>query len=687
RWSMPLYAHPVSYQATPAGMEVGLPPRQVGTYDGSREVRYLHRAALTIAPEGFQPVDARLSGRGDWHARIRLGDGAGRHMDATLLHGSPFSHYELNAGNASVSTTGADVLRLPSGTDDRRLLLRVDGQHYAAFAPSGARWRESGPGRWLLDFGVGRRTLAVAALPDGSAATLERFTASAYVMPTDTRVAWQYDVAKSQVTTTFSVETTSLEGEGGSTLLGLYPHHWSAPCPGLDTQGLAYKTVRGEIRLLQANQFCVQRSFHGLMPHWGAVETPAERARVESLLAGDRVKADELFKKQGRGTYWFGKGLGATAQLLSVAEAQGVQPVRDDLLARLKRRFASWFDGSRNTYFFHDKATGTFSGLSQEYGSVSAMNDHHFHYGYWIMGAAHIALRDPDWARADAWGPIVRMFVDEIATADRSGRGFPFLRNFDPYESHSWASGDANFDAGNNQESSSESINAWAALVFWGEATGDTALRDLGVYLYTSEVAAIQHYWFDMEGRVLDPEFGQPFASMVFGGKYSYNTWWTQEPRQILGINFLPITTASTYLARKPGYLKPLVDRLPDEVRRYQRRGGSDGTPTDIWQDVIASALALEDAQAGKSAWRRNGTIEIGATRTQTQHWLSRLEELGTPDFQITADTTLYSVFRHASGARTYLAWNTADSPRTVTFSDGTTLEVPARRWASTRAP
>ncbi|MFM1886673.1 MAG: hypothetical protein RL026_1830, partial [Pseudomonadota bacterium] len=40
RWSMPLYAHPVSYQATPAGMEVGLPPRQVGTYDGSREVRY-----------------------------------------------------------------------------------------------------------------------------------------------------------------------------------------------------------------------------------------------------------------------------------------------------------------------------------------------------------------------------------------------------------------------------------------------------------------------------------------------------------------------------------------------------------------------------------------------------------------------------------------------------------------------
>ena len=55
------------------------------------------------------------------------------------------------------------------------------------------------------------------------------------------------------------------------------------------------------------------------------------------MLVGDRAKADQLFMKLGRGTYWIGKGLGATAQLLSVAEAHGNLAVRDELLARAAR--------------------------------------------------------------------------------------------------------------------------------------------------------------------------------------------------------------------------------------------------------------------------------------------------------------------------------------------------------------
>jgi endoglucanase Acf2 len=689
RWSQPLYAHPVSYQATPKGLELGRPPREIGTYEGSREVRELHRPALTVAPVAFQPEDARLSGRGDWHARVRLGDGQGKHLDATLLHGSPFSYYEVTDGDLSVSVAEGPAERLAGVDDTRALGLRVRGQAYVAYAPSGATWTEDSAGRWRVKFPDNRpRTLAIAALPNDSAATLRAFAAAAYVFPTDTTVDWRYDPATATVETVFRVHTRTLEGSAGTTLMGLYPHHWTARCAAATTsRDLAYTTLRGEIRVIPANEICISRKFHGVMPHWGGVEGTEGRRNVDSLLIGDRVKADELFKKMGRGTYWFGKGLGATAHLLSVAEAQGQDASAAELLDRLRKRFGSWFDGSRNTYFFHDKDTGTFSGLSQEYGSVTAMNDHHFHYGYWLMAAAHIALRDPAWASESAYGPLVDMFVKEIATADRSGRGFPFLRNFDPYESHSWASGDANFDAGNNQESSSESINAWAGLLLWGEATGNTAVRDLGIYLYTSEVAAIDAYWFDFDKQVLDPRFERPFASMVFGGKYSYNTWWTQEPRQILGINFLPVTTASTYLGRKPGALLPLVQRLPAEVRDYQRRGGQDGTLPDIWQDVIASALALDDVDAAIAMWRRNGTVEIGATRSQTQHWLLRLKEIGRPDFTVTADTPLYGVFRQADGTRTYMAWNARESAMQVRFSDGVTLDVPARRWAQRREP
>jgi len=58
---------------------------------------------------------------------------------------------------------------------------------------------------------------------------------------------------------------------------------------------------------------------------------------------------------------------------------------------------------------------------------------------------------------------------------------FPFLAQLRiPYAGHSWACGHARFGDGNNQESSSEAMNAWCGLILWGTATGDTALRDLG---------------------------------------------------------------------------------------------------------------------------------------------------------------------------------------------------------------
>ena len=689
RWSQPLYAQPVSYRATEKGFEVSTPQRETGTYGGSREVRYLHRADFTLAPLGFQPADARLAARGDWSARVRLADAAGHALDATLLHGSPFSYYDCSQGDVRftfAATPEAVQLQALEGTPARLALFTLAGKRYAAFAPTGGHFEPEGAQSLLLRLPAGKGYFSVAALPDASAETLARFTTAAFVFPEDTRVDWAFDGTHSRVVSTFTARTVAREGSGTTTLLGLYPHQWRALAADTAPQDLGgYDTIRGRLRLLSGNSFRIERIYHGITPHWGGVEAPAGRASVESLLVGDLAKADSLYTKMGRGTYWIGKGLGATAQLASVAEAHGKLQARDQLLAALKARLQTWFDGSRNTYFFHDARTGTFAGLPQEYESVRDMNDHHFHYGYWVMAAAHVALRDPEWASDAQWGGMVRKIIADIATSERGRQDFPFLRNFDAYEGHSWASGDANFDAGNNQESSSEAVNAWASLILWGEATGDRATRDLGIFLFTSEIAAVQTYWFDLNREVLAPDYGQPFASMVFGGKYAYNTWWTQEPRQIMGINLLPITTASTYLAADPGYFSRLADRLPAEVKAYGARGGDDGTPPDIWQDVIASAVALGDSAKGMALWKRGGSVENGETRTHTNHWLWRLAEMGSPDFSVTADTPLYSVFKRADGQRTYLAWNAGSTSLKVTFSDGHTMEVAPRSLGQAR--
>ena len=115
---------------------------------------------------------------------------------------------------------------------------------------------------------------------------------------------------------------------------------------------------------------------------------------------------------------------------------------------------------------------------------------------------------------------------------------------------------------GNNQESSSEAINAWAGLILWGEATGNARVRHLSIYLYTTEVAAVQTYWFDFKHAVLAPEYAKPFASMVFGGKYAYNNWWTVEPHQIFAINMLPFTPASLYLGASTEYSRAVMAAL-----------------------------------------------------------------------------------------------------------------------------
>lgn len=120
-------------------------------------------------------------------------------------------------------------------------------------------------------------------------------------------------------------------------------------------------------------------------------------------------------------------------------------------------------------------------------------------------------------ASKENWGAMTELLIKEIANWDRSDTRFPFLRNFDPYEGHSWAAGHAGFADGNNQESSSEAINAWQAIILWGEATGNKTIRDLGIYLYTTEIEAINNYWFDLYKDIFSPSYGHNYASMVWG--------------------------------------------------------------------------------------------------------------------------------------------------------------------------
>jgi hypothetical protein len=252
---------------------------------------------------------------------------------------------------------------------------------------------------------------------------------------------------------------------------------------------------------------------------------------------------------------------------------------------------------------------------------------------------------------------MVDLLVADIATAERGRADFPFLRNFDPYEGHSWASGIGLGATGNNQESSSEAINAWAGLILWGEVTGNTALRDLGVYLYTTEIEAINHYWFDLHGLVFAPEYKNVEVSMLFGGKYAHNTWWTDEPRQIKGINLLPMTTVSTYLGRDPNYMRRNLAALKEETKIYNSRQAAQPAAGHLAGHLRQVPGA---GRPGRRAWPAGtaGAPWSWATPARTRCTPAEPAADGPARFQRHGRHAAVQRVQAADGKRTYLAFN-----------------------------
>lgn len=673
----PLYVQPITVRTTAAGLEFALPSKQVvPTERKDVEIHYRHGDALVISPVAFEPGHAKLAKAGDWSIDISMARGADD-MRVTVAHGSPYAQLQLTRGDLRVKLPSPGD-RFDSGTDPRVVALVVGGKGYMLFGPTGVKWEQVSPNEWMARMPAGPSYASVAALPDLKPTTLAMLTRHAYAFVQDTKVDWRYDRAKSQVETQFDTTTKAMEGPDNGPLLGLYPHHWFGNASVEGKLGPAYDTVRGKLRLLEASGFKTTATYASFVPHWPGVSGSSRDDDLKDVMKKDVRDARRLMLVEGQGPYWQGKGLQRIVKLMDVTDAQLDAEASKALLKRLEDRVEEWFSGESNkTYFMYDKSIGTMVGYPEEYFSVEQMNDHHFHYGYWIRAIAEIALRDPAWAAKDRWGGLVDMLVKDIANPNRGGSDFPFLRNFDPYEGHSWASGVGLGAWGNNQESSSEAVNAWAGLILWGEVNGDPAMRDLGIWLYTTEIESIQHYWFDLHGQVFPTEYKHVETSMVFGGKYAHNTWWTDEPREIKGINLLPVTTASAYLGRHPKYIERSLATLPGDIETWTSRGKSyNKVPKDIWQDVFDKYLALADPATALAQWERWGSVELGETRTNTLHWLLALNQMGAPDFSVTADTTLYAVFRRADGSKTYVAYNATKSPVSVHFSDGKVLQA-----------
>mgnify|MGYP006203259925 CR=1 FL=1 len=182
---------------------------------------------------------------------------------------------------------------------------------------------------WIARLPEGKGYLSAAALPDDKAETLALFTRHAYAFIKQTRVAWRYDEAASQVETTFTATTQVMEGPDNGPLLGLYPHQWFRNASVEGKLGPAYDTVRGQLRLLAAPQFKTTLRYNGFVPHWPAVTASTRQSELKDLLDKDFATAGRELQRIGKSAYWAGKGLQRTMKLAELFEQQGDNARRD----------------------------------------------------------------------------------------------------------------------------------------------------------------------------------------------------------------------------------------------------------------------------------------------------------------------------------------------------------------------
>ena len=519
---------------------------------------------VTIRGQGFSPADARALRWGDWTVSFRMQETAGEFMDVTLGRGLPSVWVEFTGVQPQIAFPGGT----PSFFDDNgsTLSFPLTGNHFGAssanrhwgvFAPDNTQFSVSN-GVVSATFANGAVAfLVVSALPVRS--NLSYFAQFARAVPRDSRTDWNYNPTGGTVTTTWHLDTQILQGSQPQVIQGWLAHHWRTTSNDLAFNGINYSTARGPLKCTVGTDFQIAYPFSGLPP---TLPPPAPVGRtndyvparmnslITSVAASTNIPPD---------TYWGGKELLRYAQHLAMASDMG-RPEAAALKNTLKSALQNWFTytpGEPTCYFAAYPAWKALVGFQASYGSQN-FNDQHFHYGYFTHAAALLGMYDQSFLTN--YGPMAKLVAKAYANWDRSDTNFVMFRTFDLWSGHSQASGFPDSTRGGNQESSSEAVNSWCGLFHLGAALGDDQMRAAGAMGYVMESAATREYWFNEYGGVWPAVYNRSVVGILWDNGQDYQTYFGMNPSYVHGIQWLPLSPASVYLAQNPAFAQQHFD-------------------------------------------------------------------------------------------------------------------------------
>jgi endo-1,3(4)-beta-glucanase len=656
---------------------------------------------IAVGNSSYSNLEAFLKDYSDGSVTVQWKSGATAVMEATFVHGSPYVYFTALQGNLVVRTKSADGGEkgvFHQSGNNLGIWTEVAGNRNAFLIVGHDATTFSGVNSNSIGVNNSTKRMTVAWLPQltgtPSAAMISAFAQYATQRVDKVNINYAVDRATNKVTVSHQYQ---FNGANVTTMAGLLPLHWKNSTQGVTSYKV--RSARGVTKFATTSSYSYTIPYVGVLPYFPENIGDYNATQLRALVTE--------FVNQGTGnwnsatdTYWAGKNYGKVAELAAIARSIGMTTEANQMIAWLKAELQDWFrantTGALDTtkYFAYDSNWNTLLGFDESFGAQQQLNDHHFHYGYFVRAAAEICRVDAGWCGSTQYGPMVELLIRDYA-AGRDDAMFPYLRNFDPAYGFSWASGHANFALGNNNESTSEAANAYGAIILYGMITGNNALTERGMYLHASSTAAYWEYWNNIDrykglGGDYDnftSTYTKPTTSIIWGNGHVFSTWFSGAYAHILGIQGLPLSPLVLHIGQYPAYLTNYVTLGLSE----SSNGKPSGLPNGQWRDVWWNIWSMTNGQAAVDdmlAYGLNNLIpEEGETKAHTYHWVYTLKQLGhlaTGTGALTANHPAAVAF-NKNGVLTYIAYNFGCSAINVAYSDGTNFSVPAKGYALKR--
>jgi endoglucanase Acf2 len=225
-------------------------------------------------------------------------------------------------------------------------------------------------------------------------------------------------------------------------------------------------------------------------------------------------------------------------------------------------------------------------------------NDHHYHWGYWIVTSAiYVQLNQylnsttyNNHDRMDRLINIVNVLIRDAVNPSPNEAYFPMYRHFNWFYGHSLSRGIIPSIDGKDQESVSEEMNFHYGVYLWGYVTQNRVLERLGQLLLNVNAHTIQTYFLFTNDNTVHPIpiRSNKVAGILFDSKILYDTWFCSLPECIHGIQMLPVSPI-TPMYRSKQFIQEEWDEILSTIPVYQ------DNPTSSWISLIYVNLAHVD--------------------------------------------------------------------------------------------